>query len=80
MAELPTAGDCALKRDSAEGEPLAYATFIVRRRWFFPMEEDAVRVEVEAARCYRESASYKQICDTYAAKGKPLQWMEHSFY
>ena len=44
------------------------------------MEEDAVLVEAEAARCYRESVSHKQLCDTYAAKGKPLQWMEHCFY
>ena len=80
MPAVPVTADYVLKRDSAEGEPLAYATFIVRRRWFFPEEEGAVMVEVEVARSFRESENHKRICDGYAAKGKPLQWMEHSCY
>ena len=80
MEAVPAAGDYILKRDSVEGEPLAHATFIVRRRWFFPLEEDAAMVEVEVARSFRESENHKRICDMYAAKGKPLQWMQHSCY
>src|SRR5262245_4361200 len=77
---VPVAGDYVRKRDSAEGESLAYATFIVRRRWFFPEEDGAVMVEVEVARSFRESQNHKRICDAYAARGKPLQWMEHSCF
>jgi hypothetical protein len=80
MATVPAEGDYVLMRDTAEDEPLAYATFIVRRRWFYPLEEDAVMVEVEPARSSRQSPNHKQVCDLYAGQGKPIQWMQESCF
>jgi len=81
MDALPNAGDYVFKRDFKEGEPVAWAAIIVRRRWFWPGEsEGSIIIEVEPARYAIQSDNHKRTCDMYAARGKPPQQMDESCF